>query len=210
MPGAPQQEVTKSIPTRRRGRWLLVIAALVVIALATSRLWLSMLGAFLVSSEPPAQADIIVVLAGDFSGNRVLTAGALVRQGFAPQALVSGPAGAYGQHESELAIPYAVRHGFPESYFVSFPNEARSTAAEADAVIAEMRRRGARRIDLVTSDYHSRRAGRIFRSKAHDLEFHIVAAPDRDFTPNAWWKTRDGRKVFLMEWMKTFATWLGI
>ena len=50
-------------------------------------------------------------------------------------------------------------------------------------------------LDIVTSNYHTRRAGNIFRSKAHDLEFHIVAAPDRDFTPDGWWKNREGRKI---------------
>ncbi len=62
---------------------------------------------------------MIVVLAGDFSGNRILTAGDLVRRGFAPKALVSGPSGEYGLHETDLAIPFAVRHGYPESYFIA-------------------------------------------------------------------------------------------
>jgi uncharacterized SAM-binding protein YcdF (DUF218 family) len=62
----------------------------------------------------------------------------------------------------------------------------------------------------VTSNYHTRRAGRIFRSKAPDLEIHMIAAPDRDFTPDGWWKTRQGQKVFLDEWIKTVATWFGL
>ncbi len=56
---------------------------------------------------------MIVVLAGDFSGNRILAAGDLVRRGFASKALVSGTSGEYGMHESDLAIPFAVRHGYP-------------------------------------------------------------------------------------------------
>ncbi len=196
---------------RRRFRWFLgVAAALVVLVLVTSRLWLALLGGFLVKSDAPAPADCIVVLAGDFTGGRILVAADLVRQGIAPRVLVSGPSGAYGQHESDLAIAFAVRHGYPESYFVAFPNEARSTASEADAVIPELRRRHAHRIDIVTSNFHTRRAGSIFRSKAPDLEFHVVSAPDQDFTPDGWWKTRDGRKVFAFEWMKTVATWMGM
>jgi uncharacterized SAM-binding protein YcdF (DUF218 family) len=164
----------------------------------------------LVRSEAPVKADVIVVLAGDFAGNRILKAAELVRQGVAPQALIDGPGEAYGLHESDLAIPFAVRHGYPESYFIPFPNDARSTASEADAVVAELQRRKLHRIDIVTSDYHTRRAGNIFRSKARDLEIHMIAAPDRDFTPDGWWKTRDGKKVFATEWMKTVAGWLGL
>ncbi|MBZ5611443.1 MAG: YdcF family protein [Acidobacteriia bacterium] len=195
----------------RRLRWFLgAVAFLALLVFITSRLWLALLGGYLVKSDAPAPADYIVVLAGDFMGNRILTAADLVRQGLAKQALVSGPGGAYGQHESDLAIPFAVRHGYPESYFVAFPNDARSTAAEADVIVAELRRRQAHRIDIVTSNYHTRRAGNIFRSKAPDLELHVVSSPDHDFTPDGWWKTRDGRKVFAIEWMKTVATWMGM
>jgi len=164
----------------------------------------------LIQADAPARADIAVVLGGDFYGNRILKAGELVRAGFAPKVLVSGPSGTYGLYESDLAIPFAAKHGYPASYFVALPNDATSTTAEADAVIGELRRRGARRVDIVTSDYHTRRAGKIFRSKAPDLTIRMIAAPDRYFRAGNWWEDREGRKVFGMEWMKTVATWVGL
>jgi uncharacterized SAM-binding protein YcdF (DUF218 family) len=163
-----------------------------------------------VRAEPPVHADIIVVLAGDFSGNRVLLSGDLVRRGFAPKALVSGPSGTYGLYESDLAIEFAVRHGYPESYFVALPNDAHSTKTEADEVLAALSKLHARRVDIVTSNYHTRRAGNIYRAKAPGLEIHMVAAPDVYFTPDGWWKDREARKTFLLEWMKTIGTWLGL
>jgi uncharacterized SAM-binding protein YcdF (DUF218 family) len=153
---------------------------------------------------------MIVVLAGDFSGNRILKAGELVRQGYASKALVSGTSGEYGLHETDLAIPFAVRHGYPESYFVAFPNDARSTREEASDVLADLNQRHARRIDIVTSDYHTRRAGNIYRALAPGLEIHMVAAPDLNFSPDGWWKNREGRKTFLLEWMKTVSSWFGM
>jgi len=153
-------------------------------------------------------ADMIVVLAGDFSGNRILKAGDLVKRGFAPKALVSGTSGEYGQHESDLAIPFAVRHGYPESYFVALPNDSLSTRDEANDVLAALAKWHVHRIDIVTSDYHTRRAGNIYRAKARNLEIHMVAAPDKYFTPDGWWKNREARKTFLVEWVKTFASWL--
>ena len=191
-------------------RWVLAAALLILLAVATRSYWLSGLGGYLIHGETPAPADIIVVLAGDFVGNRILTAGDLVRRGIAPKALVSGPGDTYGLHESELAIPFAVRHGFPESYFLAFPNQAKSTAEEADAVIGELRKLKARRVDIVTSNFHTRRAGNIFRARAADLEFHVIAAPDRYFSADGWWKNREGSKIFLTEWEKTVATWLGM
>jgi uncharacterized SAM-binding protein YcdF (DUF218 family) len=133
-----------------------------------------------------------------------------VRRGLAPKALVSGPGDVYGLHESDLAVAFAVRHGFPESYFLPFPNEEKSTAAEADVVIAELRKLHAHRIDVVTSNFHTRRAGNIYRSRARDLEFHFVSAPDPFYSADGWWKNREGRKTFLVEWEKTVATWLGM
>ncbi len=161
-------------------------------------------------ADPPVHADMIVVLAGDFTGNRILTAAGLVRQGFAPIAFISGPSGAYGLYESDLAIRFAVTKGYPESYFVPFPNDSKSTASEAEVVISELRKRNVHRIDLVTSDYHTRRAGKIFRAQAPDIETHVIAAPDKYFSPDGWWKEREGRKTLLLEWMKTVGAWFGM
>ena len=196
--------------TLRRFRWLLAVVLAVVLVLATYPIWLTVLGGYLVHSDAPVPADMIVVLAGDFTGSRILTAGNLVRQGFAPKALISGPAGVYGIYESELAIAMAVRNGYPAAYFVAFPNDSKSTASESEAVISELRKLHVHKIDLVTSNFHTRRAAKIFRSQAPDMEVHVVAAPDRYFTPNGWWKEREGRKTFVMEWMKTVGEWLGM
>lgn len=195
---------------RRGFRFILFAAAILVILLLTHRYWLTALGSYLVRAESPAPADMIVVLAGDYHGDRILTAGALIRQGIAPQALISGPADFYGLHESDLAIPFAVRQGYPESYFIALPNDSRSTVAEAADILAELRKRNVHRIDIVTSNFHTRRAANIYRSRAQDMEIHMVSAPDEFFAPDSWWKNRDARKVFVFEWMKTIATWMGM
>lgn len=173
----------------------------------TSRFWLAALGGYLVRASPPVPADLIVVLAGDFTGHRILMGGDLVRHGYASQALISGPSGAYGMYECDLAIQFAVRHGYPQSYFIRLPSEARSTREEAAVIVAALRQRHAHRVDVVTSDYHTRRAGNILRAAAAGMEIHVVAAPDQDFSVHGWWKSREGRKTFLLEWLKTVAGW---
>ena len=193
-----------------RLRWILILGIAVLVVFLTHVYWLTGLGQYLVRSEPPVRSDMIVVLAGDYIGNRILTAADLVRRGFAPKALVSGPNDVYGLSESDLAIGFATRHGYPESYFLPFPNDARSTVAEAAVIIPELRKLHARRIDIVTSNFHTHRSGNIYRARAPDMEFHVIAAPDRYFSPDGWWKNREGRKILLEEWEKTVATWLGI
>ena len=132
---------------RRRRRLFPLTIALVAIAAAlalTGSWWLPALGWALVRDEGPAKADLAVVLGGDFWGNRIKKGGELVRQGYVPAALVSGPPGVYGQHESEPEIAYAVRQGYPSEYFIAFPDEARSTQDEAAMILPELRRRNVR------------------------------------------------------------------
>jgi uncharacterized SAM-binding protein YcdF (DUF218 family) len=186
------------------------VLALVAIAVIFHSQILGALGGYLVEEDAPQKADAAVVLAGDSWGNRILTAAQLARDGYVPKVLVSGPDGDYGLYESALAIPFAVKHGYPESYFVAVDHEARSTSAEAMALLPEIRREGIRRLLLVTSNFHTRRAGRIFRAAAPDLTIFVVAAPDRNFTPGRWWRNREGQKTFVTEWEKTIAGWFGI
>jgi uncharacterized SAM-binding protein YcdF (DUF218 family) len=187
-----------------------ILAALILLAGIFHTALLAAAGGYLVRADAPEKADIAVVLAGDASGNRILKAAEIVRAGDAPRILVSGPAGIYGYYECDLAIPFAEKSGYPASYFVAVPNHSHSTRDEADAMLAEVRRSGARSVLLVTSNYHTRRAGRIYRTLAPDLRFIVVAAPDPAFTPDSWWKNREGRKTFAIEWMKTIAEWIGL
>jgi uncharacterized SAM-binding protein YcdF (DUF218 family) len=168
------------------------------------------LGSFLVSASAPQPADIVVVLAGDSYGNRILKGAEIVRAGYAPKVLVDGPEGYFGEHESDPAIRFAVRKGYPEAWFIPFPMEAKSTTEEAAAVVAKLREWKMQRVDIVTSDYHTRRAVADFRKAGAGIEFHMVAAPDRYFSPRGWWKNREGRKIFAIEWLKTVANWIGL
>jgi uncharacterized SAM-binding protein YcdF (DUF218 family) len=193
--------------------WILALSLAGLAALAALVFYgaiLGALGSYLVQSGPPERADIALVLAGDYTGNRILKGAELVRQGYAPKALISGPAGNYGYYECDLAIPFAEKAGYPESYFIHLEHHALSTEEEAHAAVPELRRLGARRVLLVTSDYHTRRATKIFRAAAPDLIFYPVAAPDFYFSAQGWWHNREGRKTFAFEWMKTVAQWLGL
>jgi len=186
------------------------MVGVLALAAVTRVWWMTELGRLLVHDDGPGHADIAVVLAGDYYGNRILFAGNLVKQGFVPKVLVSGPLMIYGQYECDLAIPFAVQHGYPADWFIRSPNQAHSTREEAAAIVPDLRRRGVHRFLLVTSDFHTGRAARIYRAAAPDLQMRVVAAPDRYFRPDGWWRNREGQKMFLMEWLKTFATAVGM
>ena len=198
--------------TAPRRRWLGcfgVLVAMVAVCVASAPLWLPLTGTTLEEAGPPHKADIAVVLAGDDSGNRILKGAELARAGYVPKVLVSGP-DTYSTYECDLAIPFAVKHGYPESMFVRNPSRVRSTRAEAATIVPELRRMGFHRFMLVTSDFHTRRAGKLFHAAAPDLEMYVVAAPDAEFTLARWWKSREGSKMVFLEWSKTIATLFGM
>jgi uncharacterized SAM-binding protein YcdF (DUF218 family) len=186
-------------------RILLILAAAALLLVLFHTPVLAALGNFLVKAGPPQKADIIVVLAGDGFGRRILKAGELIKEGYAQQALISGPNGNYGNYECDLAIPFAVKAGYPESYFLHFEHRARSTWEEVQAVTEKLHQMGVKRVMLVTSNYHTRRAGLLFHRAAPDLDISVVSADDEFFKPDSWWHDREARKIFLYEWMKTVA-----
>ena len=181
-----------------------------LLLVVTHVLWLRALGHYLVRGEAPFPADAIVVLAGDFTGSRITTAANLVKSGYSKRVIVSGPSGAYGAYECDLAIAFVVKRGYPGEWFDCFRNNVRSTRAEADVIVAELRRLNVHRFLLVTSNFHTRRARGIFKNAAKDLEFHVISAPYENYDPDTWWHDRESQKSFLFEWMKTVADWFGI
>lgn len=194
----------------RKSYALVALAVLLGVAYVAREKILWSMGQMLVRVEPPSKADFIVVLGGDWRGNRMMKAAELVREGYAPRVLVSGVASMYGQSESDLAVEYAVQRGAPREVFLASHNNALSTGDEVRSDVAELRRLGVRRLLLVTSDFHTRRARGVFMRVAPEMEIHTIGAPDRYWDGGFWWKNREGRKTWLFEAMKSVADWFRI
>ena len=84
-----------------------------------------------------------------------------------------------------------------------------STRSESKFLGSYLKQHDIRKILLVTSNYHTRRAAKLMRSENPRLDVIVIPAPDPFFTPSTWWETRNGEKTFLYEWLKTIATALG-
>jgi uncharacterized SAM-binding protein YcdF (DUF218 family) len=167
--------------------------------------------AALVEDDGPQKSDAIVVLGGDEYGERVIRGAELAKAGYAPVVYVSGPANLLGA-SSDIEIQYAERRGYPASYFRSVPlvgEAGDSTRTEARFLGKLLRSQGLKKILLVTSVYHTRRAARLWRLECPWLAIDAVPAPDPNFSPGTWWKTRQGQKTFILEWTKTIAAALG-
>jgi uncharacterized SAM-binding protein YcdF (DUF218 family) len=167
-------------------------------------------GGLLVKTDEPSKADAIVVLGGDSFGTRILKAAELAKAGLAPTVWVSGPLNLMG-HDSDGDILYAENHGYPADLFhpVFLDADADSTKGEALLIGKELRAKGMHHVIVVTSDYHTRRARYLWHKLNPWLQVEVVSAPDPYFTPQTWRKTRQGQKIFLIEWLKTISSHLG-
>jgi len=172
---------------------------------------LTWVGSLLVEDDGPRKAQAIVVLGGDDYGMRVLKAAQLAQAGYAPFAIIDGNPMLLG-NSADMTIAYAEQKGYPGSLFhpLRLPPSVNSTVSEAIYLGQYLREHGIHQILLVTSNYHTHRAAYLMRREDPKIETTVVAAPDPYFSPDTWWKTREGERTFLLEWTKTLAAWLRI
>ena len=185
----------------------LVLAGLVTLGLlagwAARRAIVLSIGNTLICSQSPRQADLILVLGGEFYGPRVFKAADLAVAGYAPLVLISGPPYRDGRPEGEFAVEFLTAHGYPKKLFAVFGHTAHSTVEEAVALAPELRRRRAKRVILVTNAYHSHRADIVVRLFCDSgIQFTSVPAADSFYTPERWWDDPGSRKLFFSEWSK--------
>ena len=194
-----------------RQRWqrlVAVAAVLVVLAALGSRPLLTGLGQLLVAGEDPVRADAAVVLNGGpeiFA--RLIAAAMLFRQDRVGQVVINGnrKTDVMRRLERQGLVPCcpwyetAVRvlalHGVPrERIWAVSAEDAYDTVTEARAVGRALAETGVKRVIVVTSRYHSRRAGWVWRRLCQGrIDAAMFAAPDDPFDPAHWW--HDGRQI---------------
>ena len=199
----------------RRTLTAILIIAIVIVAV---RLSMPFLARRLVRSDPLVRSDLIVVL-GSYRLERTLEAGILVREGWAPRILLlRGPDLIRDSLRRDLGIRvpvYAdiqrgalVQMGVAPSAIVDSSGVQDSTRSEAVAVAEYVRQHRYRRIIVVTSPYHTARAGKLI-TKAAAGSFQVKMRADRFETidPDRWWNRFPDRSDVTLEYMKTVYGW---
>ena len=180
---------------------LLILLFLVVVFIFIFAALASQAARFLVVDDPE-KSDAIVVLAGETSV-RSARALELLRQGVAPHVFLDAETRdvIYDQKLGEIAEKYVNSLG--EANRVSIcPIDGYSTIAEADDVSRCLQSLGARRVLIVTSEYHTRRALMVFRHRLPQYQFNVAAARNPAQFGEAWWTNREWAKVTFDEWLK--------
>jgi uncharacterized SAM-binding protein YcdF (DUF218 family) len=177
--------------------FLFVLAVVCLLYLVHDPL-LRMVGKFWVVDDAPQVSDAIVMLGDDnYSGDRAARAAELFREGLAPRVIASGRYLRPYASIAELEEHDLTDDGVPAGAIVRLAHRAENTRDESREISQLIASRGWKRILLVTSNYHTRRARYIcIRAFPPGTLLRVVAARDSDYDPHDWWRTRTGLKIF--------------
>ena len=198
--------------TKNNYQKLLRITGFILVATVAVYLFyapiLTAIGSFIVNDENPVRSDAIVVLnSGVEYYPRLIESASLYNRGFAQKIVINGNRKtdvlrALEKKGFEACCPWyenSLRilslYGVPRGSVIQISAEdAYDTISEAEAVGNELVSKGLKRIIITTSQYHSRRAGfiwkKIFKNR---LSVCTIPAKTDPYTPNAWWK--EGRQI---------------
>ena len=186
--------------------WGMICGPLVVVlALAlTACWWLPALGAGLAMKPSEGQADVIVVLGGG-GPERVMHGIQLYRQGVAPKLWITGDqpvSEMRGFVEGQLGRDLAVRKGIPadDIYLLN----TTSTWEDGQQIATSVKRRGLRRIVIVTNWSHSRRALAVIRKHlaGESVQVYYSPPPTSSRPPERWWSRDETLVMVINEWIK--------
>ena len=158
-------------------------------------------GGFWIVNETPKPSDAIVMLSDDnFEADRARHAAELYKAGWAPHVIASGRRLRPYAGIAELEEHDLESDGVPAAAVVKLPQDGRNTREECTAIGSFAASHGWKRILLVTSNYHTRRA-RYICSRVLPAGTVLLVSPARDseYDPDAWWYTRLGTKRFFEE-----------
>jgi uncharacterized SAM-binding protein YcdF (DUF218 family) len=166
--------------------------------------WVTIAGRVLVVSGEARRADAVIVLSGDPTGQRLEKAVEVFRSTGSARLviIVSGANQLYASRDD--VTRYLEEQGVPMSAVRLLPPSA-STAAEAGAIASLAERCGWDSLTIVTSPYHTRRAGWLFGRAVNGGQITVVAS-DESFHSGAWWTNEVDREHVLLEWIKGLAS----
>ena len=219
----PKMEYVETRPTKSRRRRMRWAKYLIVTVIFLSLICLFRYGTwFLVHPDPlPQHLDAAVVLQGSIMGENARVAGAvrLLQAGTAGELVLSVPHESYWGLSSEPAARQYIANTYGSEItgrltFCETGPDVNSTEEEAETVSGCLRQHGWRTIVVVTSDYHTRRAGLIWkhvmRQQAPDTKVWIHGVDDPEFDAKNWWRKRTYAKTVYLESTKLLWTVLTV
>jgi len=161
----------------------------------------------------PEKSDAIIVLGGDINDVRYRHGLELLRAGYGQHLIVDVlERRVYGHSTADLASDFVEQTAGESKTKVSVcPIRFDSTKEETGDVAGCLARLQPppHSVLLVTSDYHTRRAVSIFRSRLSQYHWSAAATEDPYAFGQPWWKEREWAKTYILECQKLlyWAVW---
>jgi uncharacterized SAM-binding protein YcdF (DUF218 family) len=205
---------------RTVARWTALALFLLAAAVAV---WLPAYGGRYLQHEDPLQkSDAIFVLSGTRL-ERPLEAMDLYKEGYAPLIVLSPGRPEYGEYllqqrgipfptEAELQRDALVRSGVPATAVAATSGYVDNTGQEASLLRAMVKANHWRRVIIVTSKYHTRRAAFAFRRALEGTGTEVVMRASKydPSDPANWWRSRPDFRFASSEFQKLLAYRLGL
>ena len=195
--------------------------AVMLVALSIGTVWAGLnTGTFMADEDPLAPADAIFVLGGT-RVQRPSEAAELYREGYAPMIVLSRELPEDGAAElaqrgivipgsAEVSRELLLKLGVPGDRIILTDPFHANTAAEAQTLRGLAQRFGWKRVIVVTSKYHLRRAMMAMRRATGDTVEVIGRGSRFDrSTPEAWWRRRSDIREIVGEIPRLLAYWVG-
>ncbi len=180
-------------------KWLLrVVAVLFTLIVLLAVVALLYPQKFLCVDSGPVRADVVVVLGGG-SHDRPERAAELFKQRVAPRILVSGLG------DCTIYRRSLIQAGVP-AQAIQMEDRSRTTRENAIFAIDLLRRQGARRVIIVTSWYHSRRALACFEHYGPEVQFYSCPSYVANTRPD-WVRHNLAHRIYL-EYPKLLGYWM--
>lgn len=168
----------------------------------------SAMGHHLIRQDTLPVVDAVVVLGGD-AAHRAPHGAALFNAGLAPVVLAVGGIESDGTRSQAYKTARQLKkHGVPDDRILVSGQYEPSTLQEARATADYAGDRGWSRVIVVTSPYHTWRAGSLFEEVLDPLQVEVFTAPapEDPFDPEAWWTDPRQRRQVRNEYLK-FSLW---
>jgi len=201
---------------KHSSRRLLVVAGIFLFVICLLLIGGRFIGYWLQYSDRPEKSDAIIVLAGN--PTRAFYAADLYLKGYAPEIYISKPIRSHHERlldELGVPFPYAeeiykqvlLKKGVSDSHIQIFGKSSISTVEEA-AAIKELFKNSRKRLLVITSPYHGRRAKMIFGNVLKGYDVRIIGTAYEPF-PKRWWTNQDSARNVVLEVVKILFYKLG-
>jgi uncharacterized SAM-binding protein YcdF (DUF218 family) len=202
----------------RLGRLFVVTLVLGVGLYFGSPYLLTMVGRYLVTEQPVAKADLVLVLSGE-TLLRVPEGARIYHEGYAAKILLTKelkPRGLDDLLRLGIRFPESQESGIsilealhvPRSAILTIEERADSTRAEMQTVAGFLKSHPMKSMIMVTSKSHTTRAYKIFSTGlGPGVRLIMHPVPNDPFDPTRWWHDRTDAKEVLHEYQALADFW---